>query len=94
MGCNNLNYSQCPRLHKYLRASIGRDHLASLALMHIHYDKEVNLELVDLSTKLVVCKVGVLAQQFEGLYYYLVFQYAPITPKTNCHHYQKTCSRD
>ena len=47
--------------------------------MHIHYDKEVNLELVDLSAKLVVYKVGALAQQFEGLYYFLLFEYAPIT---------------
>ena len=37
------------RLHNYMRASMGTSRLSSLDLLHIHYDREVNLEeFVDL----------------------------------------------
>ena len=32
------------RLHNYMRASMGTSRLSSLALLHVHYDREVNLE--------------------------------------------------
>ena len=34
------------RLDNYMRASTGRQRLADLALIHIHYDKEISLEEV------------------------------------------------
>lgn len=34
------------RLDNYMRASMGRQRLANLALIHIHYDKEISLEEV------------------------------------------------
>ncbi len=41
------------RLHNYMRASMEEQRLSSLALMHVHYDKEVNLDrVVDLFSKL------------------------------------------
>ena len=41
------------RLHNYMRASMDEQRLSSLALMHMHYDKEVNLDrVVDLFSKL------------------------------------------
>ena len=34
------------RLNSYMRASMGKQRLANLALIHIHYDKEISLEEV------------------------------------------------
>lgn len=34
------------RLHNYMRASMGNSRLSSLALLHIHYDMEVDLDEV------------------------------------------------
>ena len=34
------------RLNNYIRASMGKSRLANLALLHIHYDTEVNLDNV------------------------------------------------
>ena len=41
------------RLHNYMRATMEQQRLSSLALMHVHYDKQVDLDLVvDLFSKL------------------------------------------
>ena len=41
------------RLNNYLRASMGKDWLSSLALMHIHHKKEVDLdEVTDIFARL------------------------------------------
>ena len=34
------------RLNNYLRCTMGQDRLSSLALIHIHYEKEVDIEKV------------------------------------------------
>ncbi|XP_019643005.1 PREDICTED: 52 kDa repressor of the inhibitor of the protein kinase-like [Branchiostoma belcheri] len=34
------------RLNNYMRASMGKQRLSNLALMHIHYDKDINLDRV------------------------------------------------
>ena len=34
------------RLHNYMRASMGKSRLSSLALLHIHYDAEIDLDKV------------------------------------------------
>ena len=41
------------RLHNYMRATMEQQRLSSLALMHIHYDREVDLDqVVDLFSKM------------------------------------------
>ena len=32
------------RLHNYMRAKMGKERLSSLALLHIHYDRKINLD--------------------------------------------------
>ena len=32
------------RLHNYMRATMGKERLSSLALLHIHYDRKINLD--------------------------------------------------
>ena len=45
--------SKLRRLHTYMRASMAQERLTSLALLHIHYEKDINLEeVVDIFTKL------------------------------------------
>ena len=34
------------RLNNYLRCTMGQDRLSSLALMHIHYEKEVDIDKI------------------------------------------------
>ena len=38
--------STLQRLHNYMRASMGKSHLSSLALLHIHHDMDVDLDEV------------------------------------------------
>ena len=32
------------RLHNYMRATMGKGRLSSLALLHVHYDRKINLD--------------------------------------------------
>ena len=38
--------SKLRRLNTYMRASMGKERLSSLALLHIHYDQQVDMDLV------------------------------------------------
>ena len=38
------SFSSLRRLHSYVRASMGQERLSSLGLIHIHYDKIINLD--------------------------------------------------
>ena len=41
------------RLHNYMRATMGKERLSSLALLHIHYDRKINLDsAVDIFARL------------------------------------------
>ena len=40
-------------LHNYMRATMGKERLSSLALMHIHYEKDISIDnVVDIFAKL------------------------------------------
>ena len=47
------NASTLWRLHNFMRCSMTEDRLTSLALMHIHYEQDINLdEVIDTFSKL------------------------------------------
>ena len=47
------NASALRRLNSYMSASMGKQRLSSLALLHIHLDKDINLDMVtDIFAKL------------------------------------------
>ena len=43
---NERSASALRRLHNYMRASMGNSRLSSIALLHIHYDMDVDLDEV------------------------------------------------
>ena len=43
---NERSASALRRLHNYMRASMGNSRLSSLALLHMHYDMDVDLDEV------------------------------------------------
>ncbi len=43
---------QSEGLYTYMRASMGQDRLSSLCLLHIHYDRTIDLEAVNIYSQM------------------------------------------